>query len=94
MSGDKDSAGGHEMSATILTRPTGKGRLLDVGAPSNFIETMRRAFGQFPVVLNETHLEKLRGMAAIQGPLCDPNPYVRLQAEIMDNGEIEVFAEY
>lgn len=83
------------MSATILTRATGKGKPLGVGAPSSFIETMERAFGNFPVVLNYSHLERLHGMASVKSLLVNEGEvFERLIEEIEREGEIEVFAQY
>lgn len=53
------------MSATIRYRPTSKeGPSLDVMAPSSFIEAIERAFGAFPVELDEDSILILQGMAA------------------------------
>ena len=61
-------------------------------APQSFMETMRKAFGDFPCELSEADLQKLNGMAIMFTDDC--NPYTDLIDAINKHGTIEVYAEY
>jgi len=88
--------GSNWMSASImwkLEKPEGKS--LGVVAPNSFIEAMRRAFGEFPLYLDITAIQKLEGMSAVWNN--NPNPYITL-IEILDklgnDQRIKVWAEF
>lgn len=56
-----------------------------------FILTINKAFGKFPVELDEKHLERLEGMAAMDTP---SGPYAKLIREIKRLGSVKVWADY
>lgn len=87
------------MSASIYWRPVGtNNKRLDVWAPSSFIESMRKVFGDAPWRLSGEHLATLRGMDATCGERADrPSPYMQIIARIENGDEmltIEVWPEY
>lgn len=83
------------MSASIMWKyDEPEGKSLGVSAPSSFMETMRRAFGEHPWTLNPSHIERLRGMGdSFGGKDCD-NPFYRLCDHLEDGGAVRVWAEY
>ena len=84
------------MSATIYARQVKpcEGEPLSTGSPSWFIGTMERAFGyNFPIMLDESHITKLEGMAATIDRERD-NPYHELIDLIGKWKVVEVYAEY
>lgn len=81
------------MGATIHYRPTGKeGPRLSVMAPSSFIEAITRAFGTFPVELNEGSIPVLRGMAAADKGMADD--YGDVIETIERVGSIHLYVTY
>ena len=82
------------MSATIYYQ-AGKGKALDVGAPSSFMGALRRAFGHDgPWTLTDHDYYVLHGLAAglsseDQQRACD-----ELAEAAMRYGEIRVWPEY
>lgn len=84
------------MSASIYWRPVAKSRKsVSTYTPSSFIESIRKAFGEFPVKLDTDSLPVLQGMAAVeQMPGNGENPYEQLVEAINQIGSIEVWAEY
>lgn len=89
---------GTGMSATIhyrVLKPP-EGYLKQVGSSSWSIESMRRAFGEYPWVLGAESLTKLEGMAAT----CDEkqNPFRELIKKIEKNDgshvDVEVWPSY
>ena len=84
------------MSATIkweMVKPHGKS--LKVFTPSAFIEAMERAFGQFPIVLDNRSIGKLEGMACVWNN--EPNPYrelINILDGLGENQSIKIWAEY
>lgn len=83
------------MSANIIYRQAIliKGKCLSCYAPSAFITTMEKAFGQFPLVLDENAIPRLEGMAV----MCNDaggNPYQELIDAINSMDKIEVSAVY
>jgi hypothetical protein len=79
----------YEQSAPIA------GEELTVGQMSSeyFILCMSRAFGEFPVTLDKTHLECLRGMAACWAET-SINPYLQLITAIKRLGSIRIWASH
>lgn len=69
------------------------GKDLPVGAPSYFIGTMEKAFGNFPCTLTSEDIPILRGMAATMRDE-QQNPYEKLVEAIERMGAVEVYAEY
>lgn len=70
-----------------------EGKDLLLGEPDVFIMVMNRAFGQFPVELDKTHLERLEGLnAAWMNPA--PNPYDALIRAIKRLGSVKIWASY
>lgn len=83
------------MSASIMwKRVKPEGKALGVSAPSNFIETMRRAFGEGPWVLTDANIERVQGMADAYGGRDEDNPYVKLVALLGEGDAIRIWAEY
>lgn len=87
------------MSANILYRQVKpiEGKDLPVWAPSYFIETLERAFGNFPCVLDKTDIATLKGMAATcRDGAAEKygNPYDGLIKAIEKLGAVEVYAQY
>lgn len=80
------------MSANIYWRTIKKGKDIEVGAPSSFIEAFRDAFGNMPLILRDSDLEKLRGFYA--GYPNDKHSIEALIGAVENHGEIEVYAEY
>lgn len=83
------------MSASIFFRqikPIEKNEI-PCDTPSNFIQSLERAFGQFPTALTEKHISTLAGMAAVEGGV-DNNVYDILINKIRKYKEIEVFAQW
>ena len=82
------------MSATIHWRSTAKSdpHLKEVGAPSSFIESIERAFGGFPVELDEKAVPVLRGMTVMYHE--HPNGYDEIIELIEKHGSIELYASY
>jgi hypothetical protein len=77
------------MSATIEWIPTAKSRrVLDVAAPSNFIDMMETAFGSSPWTLDGTHDRDLELLAV--GWNAKPNPFQKLREIIERREEIQV----
>jgi len=66
---------------------------LDVSAPSSFIDTMQRGFGDRPWRLDVNSIQVLRGMAAAYSNDYD-NPFSRLIEAIERLDEIEVWSEW
>jgi len=58
-----------------------------------FVFHMNRAFGQFPVELNQDHVERLEGMAATWTDV-SVNPYDTLVRAIKRFGSIRVWFDY
>lgn len=70
------------------------GQKLDVRTPSSFREMMERAFRSPPPwVLDQTHLERLQGMAAVF-PDGAPNPFKELAEAVAKGTAVEVYLEY
>lgn len=87
------------MSASICYRQIKpiEGKDLPVWAPSYFIGTLEKAFGNFPCVLDADDIATLRGMAATcqDGAVeIHGNPYEELIKAIQKLGTVEVYAEY
>lgn len=84
------------MSATIHYRKTAKADpyLKQVGAPSSFIESLKRAFGGFPVELTESSIPILRGMQAVAGFPPNDDAYGEVIELIEKFGSIELYASY
>lgn len=83
------------MGATIYykqVKPKDK-QDLDVPAPSSFIDTMQRGFGNPPWRLTLAEISVLKGMAAAYSNSFD-NPFSELINAIHLLGEIEVWAEW
>lgn len=87
------------MSASIHYRPTSTKdpTLQQVGSPSQFIEIMKRAFGNFPCSLGIGEVRVLRGMSA----MCRDNwveygidPYMEIIDIIEKIGSIQLYASY
>ena len=75
-----------------MIRPVAKGSDIEVSSPSSFIESIKKAFDVFPVILNESHIPTLRGMASVRGH--NKNEYDILLEYIEKFGTIEIYAEY
>ena len=82
------------MGASIYYEPVNRKRhSVNAMAPQSFIKSMERAFGRFPLRLDEAALPKLQGMSAMWTDE-KHNPYDDLCEGIHKFGEIEVGAEY
>ena len=82
------------MSANIYWRPVApeSSETLGVGAPSAFIEAMRKSFGSFPCSVSRNDIDKLSGMAAVYGS--DNNPFQEI-IDLLDHHEaIDLWAVY
>lgn len=82
------------MSASIYWSPVASGTLIEVDLPSQFLYSMRRAFGNGEKwELNETHIPVLEGMSAVieQG---DHDPYQELIEQIGRHDKIRVWADF
>ncbi|MDD5693561.1 MAG: hypothetical protein PHU86_03770 [Patescibacteria group bacterium] len=83
------------MSANIYWRPDTQARNnFDVGAPSDFIDSIREAFGELPVKLNSKDVPTLKGMASVKSLWRNDNPYKEIIETIEKVGEIEIWAEW
>ena len=79
------------MSATIYWRPFNNSKILEgIGAPSSFIEDMKKAFDRFPLKLTEDDIPTLKGMIAVD----DQGYYQQVLDLIEKYEEIELYAEY
>lgn len=82
------------MSASIYYQKISKSnKTLPTWAPSNFIDTMERAFGHFPVELDVSHLPTLRGMLAAMREREADSINMLIEA-IGEENRIRVWAEY
>ena len=81
------------MSATIRWVATERGKVLETSTPSNFIKAMERAFGSWPVQLDEKALPVLRGMAAIRDTFTDASTFDELIHVIEEVGGIRLWSE-
>jgi hypothetical protein len=67
---------------------------LGVGAPSSFIDSLKKAGLGFPCELDHKAVPVLAGMAAMWEHKNSTNPYAELVEIINKNGRIKVWAEY
>lgn len=83
------------MSANIYWRPVTTARNdLSVSAPSDFIDSMREAFGNLPVKLTDKDIPTLKGMSSVRNIFRNENPYKEIIETIEKVGEIEIWAEW
>lgn len=85
------------MSANIYWRPVNptKGHELGQYAPSSFIASLNRAFGDLPLLFTEEiEAVKLEGMAAATEDARFRKGYQTLADAIRECGSIEVYAVY
>lgn len=84
------------MSASICWRPVDKrDKTLRVGAPSLFMETMRKAGLEFPCTIGSEELPVLTGMAAVYGRNDENvNPFDELITLVEKYGSVELWASY
>ena len=83
------------MRARILweqSRPL-EGKDLNITEPDWFIATMHKAFGCFPLELEEKDIERLEGMAATWGEVAT-NPYGALVRAVKRCGYVKVYSVY
>lgn len=89
----ESAAKGEAVSATIHYRKTSKtDPHLSVGSPSAFIEALERAFGSFPVELDESAIPVLKGMAAAS--TFSARDFQEVVDKIEQHGGIELYASY
>lgn len=69
------------------------GQSISCHAPSSFIASMERAFGEFPCVLDSENVPVLKGMAAMSHD-GGGNPYQEIIDAIDKYGTIKVYAEW
>lgn len=79
------------MSANIFWRTVKKGKDLEVGSPSSFIEMFINAF-EIPATLTETDIPILNGMRI--GSDYHKEPLERIINAIREHRAIEIYAEY
>ena len=83
------------MSANIHWKPftpDSSKTLAQAGAPSHFIEAMKKAFGNFPCTVGQNEIEKLKGMAATDRD--DNNPFQEIIDLLEHHEAIYLWAEY
>lgn len=83
------------MSASIYWKPINpeEGTGISVGAPSRFIESMRKVFGDLPIRLEQSNVEQLTAMAAVgEGTFGKDNPYAELVEALRTHNAVEVWA--
>ena len=71
-----------------------RGQEVPTNAPSSFMETMERVFGDELPELDESDLPKLEALADAQDPNHIPNPYRGLVNGVKKYGTIQLYAEY
>ena len=83
------------MSATIYARQVKPitGTSISCSWPSSFMDIMTRAFGRFPLELNDINVDKLTAMAATIDKGKD-NPYQEIIDLVEKLGTVEVYAKY
>ena len=82
------------MTATIKWSIVASGTPLDVGAPSAFIDTLTKVFGDFPLELDAADLDKLDVIARIYADESRRTAFDELIDIIKLSGAIELWAEY
>ena len=80
------------MSANIYWLPSEKGKRLGVNAPSYFLETMGRAFGEGPWELGPSDLLILQGIIATEDG--DVGAWKELFEALGVHGVIRIWAEH
>jgi hypothetical protein len=77
------------MSANLYWQPVIiKKRYLSTMAPSSYIASLQKAFGQLPVQLGQSDIGILKGMAAVN------NDFEELIKILHDFDSITIWAEY
>lgn len=82
------------MTASISYAPVSRGMHLDVGgAPSIFVEQMKKVFGDQPWTIDSHDYDKLHTLAALWNNSGD-NPYDRLIDVVRESGPVKVWVTY
>ena len=81
------------MSADIYWLPSERGKNLNVSAPSRFIDTLTRAFGEGPWTLDESALPILKGIMAVDDAFMEKSAWKDLYAALETHGEIKIWVK-
>lgn len=71
-----------------------KGQEVPTYAPSSFMQTMERVFGDELPELDESDLPKLQALSDAQDPNNNPNPFRALVSGVKKYKTIQLYAEY